>query len=123
MTHQIISRVTLVVIAMALVAGCATKRYGRMQAVTDVEQQYFDCRDIEIELAKIAAFRQEIADAKMDGRSVAAFLGDFGIGNAMEKDDALDSAAAREKSLLSLKAEKGCALTPTNETTSSEEEE
>ena len=102
----------LIVLMLTIVmsAGCATKRYGRMQPVTETEAQYYDCREIEIELAKIAAFRQEIANAEMDGRSVAAFLGDFGIGNAMEKDDALDSAAAREADLLGLKTEKGCSL-------------
>lgn len=66
------------------------------------------CQDIEIELEKIADFRKQITDAEVDGRSVLAFLGDFGIGNAMEKDDALDSAADREADLLELKADKGC---------------
>ena len=112
MKSNVFPGLVVVVVALAMSTGCATKRYGRMQAVTDTEAQYYDCKDIEIELAKIAAFRQEIADAEMDGRSVAAFLGDFGIGNAMEKDDALDSAAEREEDLLELKAEKGCSLQP-----------
>ncbi len=112
MQNKVFPGLVVVLLAIALNTGCATKRYGRMQAVTETEAQYYDCRDIEIELAKIAAFRQEIADAEMDGRSVAAFLGDFGIGNAMEKDDALDSAAEREEDLLGLKTEKGCSLQP-----------
>ena len=120
MKSNVFPGIVVLVVALAMSAGCATKRYGRMQAVTDTEAQYYDCKDIEIELAKIAAFRQEIADAEMDGRSVAAFLGDFGIGNAMEKDDALDSAAAREADLLELKTEKGCSLQPDGGTTEAE---
>ncbi len=112
MKSSVFAGSVVLVLAVAMTAGCATKRYGRMQPITDTEAQYYDCKDIEIELSKIAAFRQEIADAEMDGRSVVAFLGDFGIGNAMEKDDALDSAAAREADLLNLKTEKGCSLQP-----------
>lgn len=116
MKSSVFPGIVVLILAIVMSAGCATKRYGRMQAITETEAQYYDCKDIEIELSKIAAFRQEIADAEMDGRSVAAFLGDFGIGNAMEKDDALDSAAAREADLLELKTEKGCSLQPGEDT-------
>ena len=112
MQSKVFPGLVVFLLAIALNTGCATKRYGRMQPVTETEAQYYDCRDIEIQLSMIAAFRQKIADAELDARSVAAFLGDFGIGNAMEKDDALDSAAAREEDLLELKTEKGCSLQP-----------
>ena len=62
--------------------ACATKRYGRMQDVTSVEEQYLTCKDIEMELAEIAAVRKKISDAEVDGRSVLVFLDDFGISNA-----------------------------------------
>ena len=95
-------------VAGLILGGCATKRYGRMQEVTRVEEDHYTCEDIDIELAKITAFRKDITDAEVDGRSVLGFLGDFGIGNAMEKDDALDSAAEREEDLIELKADKRC---------------
>ena len=99
-----------VVITCAIaVSGCATKRYGRLQNLTDAEKSVYECKDINLELAKIAEFRRSMADeAKTDARSVGAFLVDFGIGNKLEKDDAERSVNAREADLLSLKATKNC---------------
>ena len=98
------------ILALMLVAGgCATKRYGRMQAVSGVEKQEYTCSDIEIEIAKVVEFRKQIAEgSEINVASVGAFLADFGIGNAMEKNAAEKTAAAREAELMALKAEKDC---------------
>ncbi len=98
------------VLTFALVAGgCATKRYGRMQAVSEVEKQTYTCEDIEIEMAKVAEFRKQIEEgSEINAASVGAFLADFGVGNAMEKNAAEETATAREADLMALKAEKGC---------------
>ena len=104
--------VVMVAIAAVAISGCATKRYGRAQPVSGVEGQFYTCREIELEIAKVEAFRQQIAEgAKVDWRSVAGFLGDYGIGNAMEKSAAEKSATERMNQLMTLRAQKGCVTT------------
>lgn len=99
----------LVVCSLFLVSGCATKRYGRMQPVTGYERQNYSCDDIELELQRIVAFRQQISEgAEINIASVGGFLGDFGIGNAMEKNAAERTANERETELRNLKSSKGC---------------
>lgn len=100
----------LVVTALAVVlTGCATKRYGRLQPLTTAEQQVYSCREIEVEIAKVEAFRQQVADgAKINAASAMGFLGDFGIGNANEKNQADRTAAQRMNQLLALKAQNRC---------------
>ena len=97
----------LMTLAFAL-SACATKRYGRMLEVNDFEARNLTCEQIDFELAEVDAFRSQIDNAQVDFRSVAGFLGDYGIGNAMEKGDARKSAQLREDSLRALSREKGC---------------
>ena len=100
---------TVILALILVVGGCATKRYGRMQAVSGVEKQQYSCEDIEIELAKVVEFRKQIAEgSEINVASVGAFLADFGIGNAMEKNAAEKTAAAREAELMERKAAKAC---------------
>ena len=104
-----IANLCLIGIVTVLVSACATKRYGRMQPLTEAEKQYYTCQQTDIEIAKVNAFRQQIASgAKINWKSAAGFLGDFGIGNSMEKNAADKSAAERIVELEALKAEKGC---------------
>jgi hypothetical protein len=71
-----------------------------------IEAQYYSCHDINLEIAKVEAFRQQIAEgSKVDWKSVAGFLGDYGIGNAMEKSEAEKTATTRMNALLTLKAQ------------------
>ena len=101
--------VCVLVAAAVTVSGCATKRYGRLQPVTAAEKQVYDCRNIEVEIAKVEGFRQQVAEgAKFNGASAMGFLGDWGIGNANEKNAAERTATERMNDLLALKAEKGC---------------
>ncbi len=89
--------------------GCATKRYGRMQPVTGYESKAYTCEDIKIELSKIDAFELQIAEgAEFSALSIASFLGDFGIGNVIEKNAALKTAKERRVKLNDLSASKGC---------------
>jgi hypothetical protein len=92
-----------------LLGGCATKRYGRLQPLTTAESQVYSCREIEVEIAKVEGFRQQVAQgSKFNGASAMGFLGDFGIGNASEKGAAERTATQRMNDLLALKAQKGC---------------
>lgn len=105
---KILNTALLLTVA-SLMASCATKRFDRLQPVSATEAQYLNCREIKIELAKVAEARRQVAEgSRVDLASVAGFLGDFGIGNAMEKNAAERTIAERETSLLDLKAKKGC---------------
>lgn len=101
--------ISLVIATACLFSGCATKRYGRMTSLTFTEKNLYDCRDIELEISKVEKFILEVNEGgDIDLRSVAGFLGDFGIGNAMEKNEAIKSAYERLLELKQLKTEKDC---------------
>lgn len=55
-----------------------------------------DCNDLRLELIRANQVQTQIAEtADFDWRSVAGFLGDYGIGNAMAKSDADKAIRAR----------------------------
>ncbi|MEN7529309.1 hypothetical protein [Cupriavidus sp. DL-D2] len=94
---------------MLTLQGCATKNYGRQGNLTNMEKETMTCREIQLEQAKVMGFTQYIdKESAFDGRDVLAFLGDFGIGNAIEKDAAVDSARQRHYQLEMAAYEKGC---------------
>ncbi|ESQ93546.1 hypothetical protein ABAC460_00320 [Asticcacaulis sp. AC460] len=99
-------------IAAVSVSGCATKRYGRMQSLVPAEAEALDCKQIGIEIAKVEGFELQVAQgSEIDWKSVAGFLGDYGIGNTIEKNSALKSAAERKAQLRDLQTKKNCPVT------------
>lgn len=99
-------------VAALVLTGCATKNYGRQGELTDFERTNLTCREIEIEEAKAHGFLDDVEkESQFDGRSVLSFLGDFGIGNIMEKDNAVKSANVRLKDLQQARTEKNCTTT------------
>lgn len=101
--------------ALAL-SACATKNYGRLQPLTGAERAAYTCRDIDIEIAKVGAFQQQVIEgAQFNVASVLGILGDYGIGNSMERGAAEKSAIQRLNQLNDLKAERGCAGTALSE--------
>ncbi|MEX3629652.1 MAG: hypothetical protein VB138_09405 [Burkholderia sp.] len=103
--------ITVVLICAAL-SGCATKQFATVGDVTGYERTAMTCHDIDLEAAKTQGVIDKIdAQSKFNGLDVLAFLGDFGIGNAMAKSSALGSAHARMIELDNLRTDKGCALT------------
>lgn len=102
----------LVMAATVLLTGCATKNYGRQGELTDFEKNSLSCREIDLETAKAHGFLAHVdKESQFDGRSVLSFLGDFGIGNMMEKDNAVQSANTRLSQLQSQRIAKNCAST------------
>ncbi len=100
--------VVFVVMAVAL-AGCATKRYGRLQPLTSYETLRYTCDQIDMELSKVDAFDRQVAQqAKFSGMSVASFLGDFGIGNVIERNQAVKTAAERRAQLQEARVVRHC---------------
>ncbi|ACB64585.1 MULTISPECIES: hypothetical protein [Burkholderia] len=97
--------------AAILLTGCATKNYGREGQLTGFEKSTMTCREIDLETAKVDGFVQHVdEESRFDGRSILSFLGDFGIGNVMEKDAALKSANDRRAALSNLRASKNCGV-------------
>ncbi|MFI8609498.1 hypothetical protein ACIGFL_14425 [Pseudomonas sp. NPDC077649] len=95
--------------AVAAITGCSTKNYGRQPELTSFERQTMTCREIDLEEAKVHGFLSHVRqEAKFDGRSVLSFLGDFGIGNLMERDAAVDSANKRLAQLSDAKSRQRC---------------
>lgn len=95
--------------AMLVLAGCATKHYGRMGDVTSVERTQMTCREVTLELAKVDGFIQRVEkESEFNLRSVGSFLADFGLGNVLEKKSALASARERRQALEALRESKQC---------------
>lgn len=93
-------------------SGCATKHYGRQGVLTTPEKATMTCREIELEQAKVDGFLETVnRESSFDGKDVLAFLGDFGIGNSMEKSAAINSAMVRKSDLQGLYAAKACKAT------------
>ncbi len=89
--------------------GCATKHYGRQGTLTDYEKTSMSCREIDLEMAKVRGFTDHVnKESEFSGRDVLAILGDFGIGNSMERGAAIKSANSRLEALQELKTSKGC---------------
>ena len=85
--------------------GCATQRFGRMQHITEIERKLLTCSQLEIEIAKTQGFLDGTRrqDEKFITADLLGFLGDFGIGNAMEYSDAIESGNMRLDELNELK--------------------
>lgn len=98
-----------VAIAILALSGCATKNYGRQGELTDYERKTMTCREIALEEAKVMGFLEHVEkESEFDGRSVLSFLGDFGVGNLMEKDSAIKSANTRLRQLKDISTQRGC---------------
>ncbi len=96
------------VVAVA-VSGCATKRYPIATNMGVAERGLMTCHDLDLELVRAEEVRLQISKtAKTDWRSVAGFLGDYGISNAMAKNDAEKAINARVTAINDAKVEKKC---------------
>jgi hypothetical protein len=99
-------------VTISFLQGCATKTYGRLGTLTGFEKESLTCREIDLEIAKTRGFLDSVhKESEFSGRDVLAFLGDFGIGNHMERNAALESANKRIEELRELKRAKNCPAT------------
>ncbi|OTP81068.1 hypothetical protein B6D08_05555 [Gilliamella apicola] len=89
--------------------GCSTKNYGRQGELTQYEKETMTCREIALEHAKVKGFIKHVEkESQFDGRSVLSFLGDFGVGNVIEKSEALKSTSRRLDQLNEAERLKNC---------------
>ena len=114
--EKIMNRVLVVAASIAALTafqGCATKTYGRQSTLTSFEKDTMTCREIDLDLAKTRGFIDHVnKESEFSGKDVLAILGDFGIGNNMEKSAALASASSRIESLSELRRSKQCPTGP-----------
>lgn len=98
----------VVIPLVLLLSACATKQYPQAAVVSGEESGLMNCHDIKTEIAKTRSIQQEIEKTgQFDGKTVAGFMGDFGIGNGIAKDDAAAKATVRLSQLTALQ-EKNC---------------
>ena len=111
MTQALI--IVAALVAVTAIQGCATKTYGRQGMLTDYEKESMTCREIDLDLAKTRGFVDHVnKEAEFSGRDVLAILGDFGVGNNLEKSAALESAGKRVDQLRQLRSSKKCSANP-----------
>ena len=111
MKHVTLLAVSALVIMS--IQGCATKTYGRQGTITSYEKDSMTCREIDLELAKTRGFVDHVnKESEFSGRDVLAILGDFGIGNNMEKSAAIESANKRIEQFRELRDAKKCGANP-----------
>lgn len=104
-----LSLLTASALLISSVQGCATKTYGRQGTLTSYEKDSMTCREIELETAKVQGFVDYVnKESEFSGRDVLAILGDFGVGNGMEKSAALKSANKRIEQLGEQRNTKKC---------------
>ena len=106
-------KTTIIVAAAAVacvaVSGCATKRYPIATEFSAAEARLMNCDQLALELVRSEQVRLQITEtATTDWRSVAGFLGDYGIGNAMAKSEAEASLERRIAGIRNAQAEKNC---------------
>lgn len=111
MKHPAILVVSFLVLVS--IQGCATKTFGRQGTLTGYEKDTMTCREIDLEIAKVRGFVDQVnKESEFSGRDVLAILGDFGIGNSMEKSAALESANKRMEQLRDQRDAKKCNANP-----------
>lgn len=111
MKHAVILAASFLVLTS--IQGCATKTYGRQGTLTGYEKDTMTCREIDLEMAKVRGFVDQVnKESEFSGRDVLAILGDFGIGNNMEKSAALESANKRIGQLRDQRDAKKCNASP-----------
>jgi hypothetical protein len=101
------------VLLLLAIQGCATKTYGRQEAMTPYERHNLSCQQIDQETAKVQAFVDRVnEESRFSGLDLVALLVDFGIGNKLERDAALKSATLRLDQLRELREAERCPSEP-----------
>lgn len=103
-------RIVLICAVAALaLSACATKRYPIATPLSSSEAALMNCRELAIEEERIETTRTQIAQtAEVDWRSVAGFLGDYGIGNAMARSEADAALQLRAETIRTAQSNRRC---------------
>ena len=97
------------IVAASTLSACATKQYPIATELSATETHLMGCRELVLEDARTEEIQLKINEtASTNWRSVAGFLGDYGIGNAMAKSDAEKALSERRMSIKSAMVSKNC---------------
>lgn len=101
--------IAIAIAAIATTSACATKRYPISTPLSSAEMQLMDCKDLQLEVIRTEQVQHQITEtAQTDWRSVAGFMGDYGIGNAMAKSEAETALSDRLQTVRGAQAQQGC---------------
>ena len=102
--------VVAILVGILALGACATKRYPIATPLSSAETSQMTCRELNLEIIRAEQVQVQISNtAQMDWRSAAGFLGDYGIGNAMAKNDAEKAIRTRIVSIREAQAKSNCA--------------
>lgn len=102
---------TCLLVAALTTSACATKRYPIATQWSAAEAEAMDCNALRLELVRANQLQIQISQtADFDWRSVAGFLGDYGIGNAMAKSDADKALRERITGIQEAQRQKRCTV-------------
>ena len=97
-------------------SACATKSYPIAQPLSDSKAMAMTCSELFDEISDIDALSLKISEeSKTDLRSAGAFLMDFGIGNAIAKDNAMKAMQERKVVINNAISSKACAMATTEQ--------
>lgn len=101
--------VMLCAVAALALSACATKRYPIATPLSPSEAGLMNCRELAIESERVETTRTQITNtAEVDWRSVAGFLGDYGIGNAMARSEAEAALQRRSETIRTAQTNRHC---------------
>ena len=101
--------VAIGILAAATLPGCVTKQYGRQAELLPAEKANLTCQQIGFELAKVDDYTRWVEmKSEPNGWDALAVIGDFGIGNTIERGEALKSAELRREQLAEVQQARSC---------------
>lgn len=102
--------IILLIIAIGMItSACATKRYPIATPMSSGEATVLNCENLNLELIRADQVEKQINETgEFDGKTVIGFLGDFGIGNGMAKEEARTALAERRRTIRDAQISKGC---------------
>jgi hypothetical protein len=95
--------------AAALLAGCTTNPYGRLEPVSDAERAGLDCAAIAAEISRIEVFDAHVGEVARATALTGHQTGrGYGAADSKVRRRAERSASERRRQLWRLEAERGC---------------
>lgn len=112
MKDQRLKGITVIILVIAvsmITSACATKRYPIATPMSSGESTVLNCENLNLELIRADQIEKQINETgEFDGKTVIGFLGDFGIGNGMAKEEARTALAERRRTIRDAQISKGC---------------
>lgn len=104
---------TIGVVALLGMTACNTKYYPMVSPEPEASSAMLSCDQLQVEVLRVEEARHQVLKtASWDWRSIAGFVGNLGIGNAMAKSEAELALSERLHTLRRAQAQRGCLNSP-----------